>query len=293
MNNGDILSVIESTIPFLTKSETKIADYILNNPKDILLMSIKELSKVVNVSEPSVIRFSKKLGLSGYSEFKILLSATLSNDTNPISPINVNLKDTPHEIYTKLANYTIASINSTSNTLETMQMENCIDLIFNTWLNGGKIYLSGMGSSSIFVKYLQTKLMRLNIQSVFYEDIHLRLEAIANIDKKDLLICFTVLGSSKEAYQMIDIAKSNSAKVITITQFGNSKIYEKSDVTLYTSIIENNLRLATQTSMAVYSLIIDAIFISLAIRIGYDKILSDVNNYKELSKKLGYTINTF
>lgn len=146
-----------------------------------------------------------------------------------------------------------------------------------------------MGASTVLIKELQIKMMRLNIQTIFYEDIHLRLEACTNLKKNDLFICFTTLGSSVENYELIDIAYNKGAKIIVVTQYGNTKIAEKADITLYTSIIENNLRLASQTSIVLQSMVIDALFLTIALK-NYDNISKDVQDTKKLFHELGHTI---
>jgi len=170
-----------------------------------------------------------------------------------------------------------------------VDLETAANYIYLASQKKHQIFLSGMGASTVLIKEFQIKMMRLNIQTVFYEDIHLRLEACTNLKKDDLFICFTTLGSSKENYELIDIAHSRNAKIIIITQYGNSKTSEKADITLYTSVIENNLRLASQTSIVLQSMIIDTIFLIIALK-DYETISKDVQETKELFHRLGHTV---
>ncbi len=296
MENNEILTRIESLMPFLSKSEQKLGNYILTHPKDVTDMSTSALSQACDISEPTLIRFTRRLGFQGYKDFKLHLSANFISNQIDSTPVKVNLNDSAIEIYRKLASFTINSLNSTLNTLDANDLENAANYIYvaakqnnlndsaieiyrklasftinslNSTLNtldandlenaanyiyvaakqNRKIFLSGMGASTVLIHEFQIKMMRLNIQTIFFEDIHLRLEACANLKKNDLFICFTTLGASKENYELIDIAHERKAKIIVITQFGNSQIAEKADIALYTSIIENNLRLASQTSI--------------------------------------------
>ena len=47
----------------MTDSEKRIADYILNNPEKIYKLRINDLANEINVSLPTVFRFTKTLGL--------------------------------------------------------------------------------------------------------------------------------------------------------------------------------------------------------------------------------------
>lgn len=290
MQTQEILRKLESMMPFLSSTEQKIGRYILDHPSEIVTMSTKELSAKSNVSEASLIRFTRKLGVDGYTEFKLLLSAELASEKSYPSPVDVSEEDSAIEIYKKLASFSIASIESTEKTLDAKSLDAAVNLIYEAKKNHRQIYLSGMGTSSVLAKEFQIKLMRLNITSTFYEDIHLRLEASSLMKQDDLLICFTALGKSIQNQQLIQLANEKKAKVILITQYGNTKLAENADVTLYTSIIENNFRLTSQTSITVQSIIIDTLFLALALK-DFSKIQSEVNDTKKLFHKIGYYIH--
>ena len=54
----------------LTKTQKMIAKYILDNSADACFMTSTEIATKLNVSESSVIRFSRSLGFSGYMDFQ-------------------------------------------------------------------------------------------------------------------------------------------------------------------------------------------------------------------------------
>ena len=289
MVNNDILSKIQSSMPFLSKSEKQLGSFILENPKKVIQMSTNELSTTCGTSEPTLIRFTRKLGFSGYKEFKLQLSANIGVQTINSTPAKVKIGDSPFEIYEKLTSFTIASLNGTLTTLNKTDLEMAANFIYLSAKNHHQIFLSGMGASTILAREFQIKMMRLNIPTIFFEDIHLRLEACTNLCKNDLFICFTTLGSSTENYELIEIARKNKAKIIVITQYGNTRIAEKADITLYTSVIENNLRLASQTSIVIQSMVIDAIFLTIALK-DFDKISKNVEHSKQLFKDTKHII---
>lgn len=287
MATDDILTKIESMKPFLSPTELKIANVILENPKDIVMLSTKMLSAKCDVSEPSLIRFTQKLGYSGFKEFKLKLSASLGTKSNKTYPMNIEQDDSALDIYKKLSAYIITSINNTMETLSNDELEKAIELIDHASKNNKTIFLSGMGASGLQVHNLQVKLMRLNINTVLYDDIHLRLEACTNLKKGDLLICITTLGSAMENYQIIDIAKDRGANIIVITQYGNTKIAEKADVILYMSNMENNSRFVSHAAISVQNLIIDTIFFSIAFR-EYDEMTENVKETRDIFSKYGH-----
>lgn len=57
-----------------TQTDLGIIDFLLNNENKKLDLSINDLAKKCLTSRTSILRFSKKLGFDGYSEFKFFLN---------------------------------------------------------------------------------------------------------------------------------------------------------------------------------------------------------------------------
>ena len=75
----NLLSLLERQLPSLNKSESKVAQAILQNPENATRSSIASLAKLAGVSEPSVNRFCKKFGASGFPDFKLRLARSLAS----------------------------------------------------------------------------------------------------------------------------------------------------------------------------------------------------------------------
>ncbi|MCC7276256.1 MAG: MurR/RpiR family transcriptional regulator, partial [Alphaproteobacteria bacterium] len=52
----------------LTKSQRAIADHIVKDPKGAAFLSAKELARMIDVSDASVVRFARALGYDGYPD---------------------------------------------------------------------------------------------------------------------------------------------------------------------------------------------------------------------------------
>lgn len=55
----------------LTPQEQNIVNYIDHHPKEVMTLNAKELSEKIFVSPPTMNRFIKKLGFSGYFDFQL------------------------------------------------------------------------------------------------------------------------------------------------------------------------------------------------------------------------------
>ena len=73
----DCITKLKEMKETFTKTEKKISEYILENLEAIKGMRAKELGEFIGISQPSIIRFAKKLGYKGFPEFKIALSEAI------------------------------------------------------------------------------------------------------------------------------------------------------------------------------------------------------------------------
>ena len=69
----DIFEKINSKIPDFTKSDVKFSKFIMANIQAVEENSISRVAELAGVSTSAVLRFCKKLGYSGYSEFRFEL----------------------------------------------------------------------------------------------------------------------------------------------------------------------------------------------------------------------------
>ena len=73
------MTQLEFELDFST-SEKQLAKYILEHGEKVLQYSIQDLAKKTYTSPATIVRLCKKIGLHGYSDFKIKYSAELQFD---------------------------------------------------------------------------------------------------------------------------------------------------------------------------------------------------------------------
>ena len=78
----------------LNELEMTVYQYILKNKEKAGYMKIRELAEEAHVSTTTILRFCKKMGCSGYSEFKVQFKMYLKNQIEPETDIDIsNLTD--------------------------------------------------------------------------------------------------------------------------------------------------------------------------------------------------------
>lgn len=75
--------LINKYAEFLTDNDYHILSYVEKEPERVANMTIMEFSQQCNMSKSSILRMTKKLGFSGYSEFKYYLKeSSAKNDSS-------------------------------------------------------------------------------------------------------------------------------------------------------------------------------------------------------------------
>ncbi|MCV3762734.1 MurR/RpiR family transcriptional regulator [Companilactobacillus farciminis] len=213
-------------------SEKNLADYILKNKEDILNISIQKLAINTFSSTSSIVRLCRKIGLKGFKDFKIQLSAELQKHYNDISKINPDFPftedDSNKEIAQKIANVMETSIKQTSELLKNDLLEAAIRLI----LSSNHLGIFAYGDTYISAQSFQNKLMKINFNAQLPTLVEESNFLATNFQKGDCAIVISYSGQTKSTYQIAKILRLNGCKIITITAVNKSKIAQLSDLIL-------------------------------------------------------------
>ena len=68
-----VFHLINNKYSSLSRSERTVAEYILQNPAAVMLLSMRGLAEKINLSDNTVLRFCRTCGFSGYLDFKTAL----------------------------------------------------------------------------------------------------------------------------------------------------------------------------------------------------------------------------
>lgn len=81
MVTTSIIARMRAELDGYTRGMRPVAETILRHPERVLCMSLVELADLSEVSEPTILRFCRQLGFSGYKDFKRRLSEELAADS--------------------------------------------------------------------------------------------------------------------------------------------------------------------------------------------------------------------
>ena len=119
----------------LNDLELEVYNYIMRHQEKVLEMKIRELAEGSHVSTTTVLRFCKKMGCNGYSEFKVKYKMYLNEVPNQAKKEDIRV----------LVNFFYRADSEEFN----KQLDEVASLIYYA----SKVIFLGIGSSGIVAKY--------------------------------------------------------------------------------------------------------------------------------------------
>ncbi|KAF1301850.1 MurR/RpiR family transcriptional regulator [Enterococcus sp. JM9B] len=220
----DILAIISSYLPSLSKSEQKVAQYILSNSDEVVNLSINELALLSEVGESTIVRFTRKIGFAGFQDFKKELIRFESIQTK----VDDQLDDTPKEI---TYSHILKSLTETKGFIDTEDIDKAAQLLYCA----KKIYIFAVGTSGITAQHISNRLKRLGMTVEYVQDSHLQSIDAALTKKEDIALAISTSGNTKDVLQCVQLSKQNETTIISITNYLKSAISQVADISLVAS----------------------------------------------------------
>ncbi|WP_284139209.1 MULTISPECIES: MurR/RpiR family transcriptional regulator [unclassified Virgibacillus] len=260
-----ILSRIKERMTIFSKTEKKIAAYILMHAELIPNITTKELANKANVSEASVIRFAKAIGIGSFKSFKIALAQELVTNEEYITDFSIiQKKDSPYELFQKVVHVNRGAIDLLSSSLEKKELERAVHVL----KKARKIIFFGVGGSSIAAMDAIYKFTKLGFSAEFSQDFHYMLSLIPYLTDQDVFVAISMSGETKDVLDLAQFAQKKGATLIAITNINKSSLYKKANIRLATPIVEKDFRVGSITSRMTQLTVIDSLYISLFNSIG-------------------------
>ena len=262
-----LLLKLQSMRDYLNPAEQRITDYILQNPKNVLSMTINQLAEQTDTSYATVARLVKHFGFLGYKDFKSNLYHDVLNqdDLDMLELIQISQD-------TSVSDVCESSFELATNSLEDSYKlldPNIISKIVDVLLNAGQILYIGSGLSGISARYAYIKSFRIGLPSLYETDATLYRMQTSLLNKGDVLFAISSSGRTKEIVECAQLASKAGAYVISLSDYVMSPLAAVSDYKLFTTPRQNTVFLGIDMPLTACQLtVIDAVYLSTCVRIG-------------------------
>ncbi len=210
-----------------------IGDFLLSNREKVSEYSMEEIAKLTHTSKPTLVRFAKYFGFSGWKEFVYAFMHELAHFDDGSATIDVNIPfgeaaDTL-EIIENLANLRIQTIKETASLMTVKDLNQAARLI-----NGAQtIVIYGRSPNSYFGQLFKRNLNTIHKKAFLADTDEAGL--ISNtLTPQDCAILISYSGNNSETYPMKNVKTllKNGVPIISITSGGDNYLRDYSTIVL-------------------------------------------------------------
>ncbi len=289
-NNESYEQKIKNVYNILSPSEKKVADFVLSNGYSISTMSLNKLSIEIRLSEPTIIRFVKKIGFTGYSEFKMNLmkewgkeSVSEKGERNVLVDLHIDKNEKLEDIPQKMIGITIKALEDTLKLINFKKYREAIELISNANI----IDVYGVGNSGSIASDIMNKLIRIGLNCRSYPDNHVQQIYASHLTEKDVAIAISHSGNTIDTVNVLKIAKESGAKTIALTNFRAAAISKYADIIFYTGDTETTFYSETMVSRISQLAIVDMLYMGILLN-NFDSSIKRLEKVNTLVKEKNY-----
>ncbi|MFD1676200.1 MurR/RpiR family transcriptional regulator [Alicyclobacillus fodiniaquatilis] len=235
--NANSIAMMHSILPSLSKAEQKVATSVLKDPSQTVYSSITDLALLAGVGETTIIRFCRKLGYSGFQEFKLSIAQDLVSPKQQVYG-KIEENDSVDVMCRKMTMFNTQALEDTIGLLDEKELQKATDAL----MRGRRQYFFGVGSSGITAQDAQYRFMRLGFDAHYASDAHIISMNCALVTEADVVVGISTSGSTKDLVDAMRIAKNNGAFVICLTNHARSPVTSYADAILLAASQENPLQ---------------------------------------------------
>lgn len=257
-----VLVKIEATLDTMSPGDRQIGQYIVERPEQVLRLSSAALAVETGSSQSSIVKFSQKLGFSGYSDLKLAVSeARIRGQEIPDELIHGTIQagDEYPVVLKKLIGSKLMSIQQTLQ----VNRETDIHKALGRMIGARRLQLVGVGSSSLVARDFSYKLQKLGHNVQYDSDIHVQMANASSLGPDDVLFALSHSGSSVETVKIARFAKDRGACVVAVARVGKNPLHTLADIRLYTVADEEKVRSSAITARDAQLTLTDLLFLLL------------------------------
>jgi RpiR family transcriptional regulator, carbohydrate utilization regulator len=260
---ADLLDRLATRRAGLSRSEARVAEIILDHPDAVPRMTLAALAERAGVSEPTVVRFCRSLGVEGYADFKLELARARAAGGAAYLHREISFADGVPTVWAKVFQSSIKALAVVQETLDPDLVSRAVDLL----AAAPRIDCVGVGLSAIVAIDAQQKLMRLEVHCAAHHDAHLQTMSAATLRPGDAALVFSYNGRIKDVLRCAAVAREAGAATIAVTRSG-TPLAAAVDVCIPVDVPEDTFVYAPMTTRLAQLAVLDVLATGVALRRG-------------------------
>jgi DNA-binding MurR/RpiR family transcriptional regulator len=219
MERGPLTEQIVATFEELGPQLQAAARFVLEQPNEVALLSMREQAKRASVQPHTMTRFAQRLGLSGYDEVRALYASAVREGSLGFSGrAGVQVTNQKAKGDGALATEIIASVNAQLGKLMEPQAIERLIAAADLLASADRIYCLGLRSCHPVASHLAYVLSFLGERSVLLDaGAGIGLDPIRSASPKDVLFAASIAPYTRATIEVARYAHSQDVPIVAVT----------------------------------------------------------------------------
>lgn len=258
MKPASLTQAISNALTVMRRSERKVAEYVLNHPADVINWRIADLARLADVSEPTVVRFCRAVGCTGFQEFKLAFAQQLAASPS-YGQIAVTDGDSVDQYTHKVFDSTIDTLLQVRDCIDPQRLETAIQAL----TRARRVEFYGFGASASVAADAQHRFFRLQIPSATYSDPHLQNMSATSLEPDSVVVAISQSGRTRALLNSMELSRKRGVEVISLAPSG-TPVLEAASIQLPIDVVEDIQLYTPLSSRIAHLVVIDVLAIGVA-----------------------------
>nr|WP_122012901.1 MurR/RpiR family transcriptional regulator [Maliibacterium massiliense] len=262
-----ILLQIKAALPSMNEALKKVALFYLGQDlRESAQMGIKEVAAHSGVSDSTVTRFVREIGITSFKMLQMEFALACYNNGEPQEfPVYTSItgEDSLKSICKKIVAHNLMGIRDSLSLLDEDQLRGATNLA----CRAKRLLFFGEGRSAIAAKSAQQRFFRLGINAHLYVDRSEQVIATEYLTPEDLVVGVSVSGLVQSTVDAVRRAKEKGARVVAVTSSRHTPLTDLADYVLYTAA-EIGKTMEHSFSTVAQMVVLDCFYMAVFARMG-------------------------
>lgn len=181
-------------------------------------MTLREFAERAQASEPSVLRFVRRLGFPGFVEFKLRLAEDYAVGRAYLADDVEALAGDPAGVMQRVQRNAMEAMALAR---ENMPADRLLDAA-NLIRSARRVYCFGVGgSSAVMAEEAENRLFRLDLAVLACADPYKQRMLATVADPRDAILVFSITGRPRSLLDSVEIGHGNGVPIVAVTRPGS------------------------------------------------------------------------
>lgn len=261
MMDSSCIILLKNMYETLSPAEKAAADFLLAHAEAVAMMTVAELADASGAAPSTIVRLSKRLGFTGYTQLRLNLFRYETDAADSLIPA-VDKDDDNGDVFKKVFHSGIVALQDTLKMLDADAVDNIVSHLFDA----KRILFFGIGTSYPIAIDAYFRFMRIGFPASEAHDGMIMRVAASQLEAGDVAVGISHSGKTRDTFDTLEIAKAAGAFTVAISSTRNSPLVASADEALVVYSDEIRYSMEAVSARIAHIAILDALCVALSLK---------------------------